>query len=94
MLKLASEKNRIILLFSHQYASLPGIDIAAVRKHGQAALKQRNQPGSATVVAILQVRCGRNFKISAEQTRSAADNLLQKTAKTAAARRKRCVAPL
>ena len=39
------------------------------------------QPGSARVVAVFQARCDRGSRISAEPSRSVADNLMENSKK-------------
>jgi hypothetical protein len=72
-LKLGSLKNEIILLISHRHAMIVGTETLWCSNVEEAALNSGDQPGSATVPAVLQARCDRKSRISAEQIRSVAD---------------------
>jgi hypothetical protein len=52
------------------------------------------QPGSATVAAVFQARCGRNSRISAGQMRSVADNLMENSKNSDGAEEEGALRPL
>src|SRR5438309_651042 len=82
-----SENQNYIVFFSMKCYDIR--DGYTVRPNAKRQLQDADSAGISDGSAVLQARCDRNARISGEQTRSMADNLLQKTAKTATAGRKR-----